>query len=36
VVVNPTKTVPEFTAHAKANPGKVNMASAGNGVTGRR
>jgi tripartite-type tricarboxylate transporter receptor subunit TctC len=27
----PTKTVPEFIAYAKANPGKVNMASAGNG-----
>jgi tripartite-type tricarboxylate transporter receptor subunit TctC len=28
----PAKTVPEFIAHAKANPGKVNMASAGNGT----
>jgi tripartite-type tricarboxylate transporter receptor subunit TctC len=27
----PAKTVPEFIACAKANPGKVNMASAGNG-----
>jgi tripartite-type tricarboxylate transporter receptor subunit TctC len=27
----PAKTVPEFIAHAKANPGKVNMASSGNG-----
>jgi tripartite-type tricarboxylate transporter receptor subunit TctC len=27
----PAKTVPEFIAHAKVNPGKVNMASAGNG-----
>jgi tripartite-type tricarboxylate transporter receptor subunit TctC len=27
----PTKTVPEFIAYAKANPGKINMASAGNG-----
>jgi tripartite-type tricarboxylate transporter receptor subunit TctC len=26
-----TKTVPEFIAYAKANPGKINMASAGNG-----
>jgi tripartite-type tricarboxylate transporter receptor subunit TctC len=29
----PAKTVPEFIAHAKANPDKVNMASAGNGAT---
>jgi tripartite-type tricarboxylate transporter receptor subunit TctC len=28
----PTKTVPEFIAYAKANPGKVNMASPGNGT----
>lgn len=27
----PAKTVPEFIAHAKANPGKINMASTGNG-----
>jgi tripartite-type tricarboxylate transporter receptor subunit TctC len=27
----PTKTVPEFIAYAQANPGKVNMASAGTG-----
>ena len=27
----PVSTVPEFIAYAKANPGKVNMASAGNG-----
>jgi tripartite-type tricarboxylate transporter receptor subunit TctC len=27
----PVKTVPEFIAYAKANPGKVNMASGGNG-----
>jgi len=34
MVVNPdvpAATVPEFIAYAKANPGKVNMASAGNG-----
>ena len=34
LVVNlsfPAKTVPEFIAHAKANPGKINMASAGPG-----
>jgi tripartite-type tricarboxylate transporter receptor subunit TctC len=34
LVVNPllpSKTVPEFIDYAKANPGKINMASAGNG-----
>ncbi|HEY3641341.1 MAG TPA: tripartite tricarboxylate transporter substrate binding protein [Xanthobacteraceae bacterium] len=29
----PVKTVPEFIAYAKANPGKLSMASAGNGST---
>ena len=36
MVVNPSfpaKTVPEFIAYAKANPGKINMASAGTGGT---
>src|SRR5207344_2258290 len=28
----PVKTVPEFIAYAKANPGKINMASGGNGA----
>src|SRR5262245_36168250 len=28
----PAKTVPEFIAYAKDNPGKINMASAGNGT----
>jgi len=37
MVVNPSvpaKTIPEFVAYAKANPGKVNMASAGTGGIG--
>ena len=29
----PARTVPEFIAYAKANPGKVNMASGGNGTS---
>jgi tripartite-type tricarboxylate transporter receptor subunit TctC len=29
----PAKTVPEFIAYAKANPGKINMASVGNGTS---
>ncbi len=36
IVVNPslpTRTVPELIAYAKANPGMINMASAGNGTT---
>jgi tripartite-type tricarboxylate transporter receptor subunit TctC len=28
----PAKAVPEFVSYAKANPGKINMASAGSGV----
>ena len=37
MVVNPlvpARTVPEFIAYAKANPGKINMASSGNGTPG--
>jgi|SRR5271169_4025441 tripartite-type tricarboxylate transporter receptor subunit TctC len=30
----PTNSVPEFIAYAKANPGKINMASPGNGSSG--
>jgi tripartite-type tricarboxylate transporter receptor subunit TctC len=30
----PAKTVPDFIAYAKANPGKINMASGGNGSSG--
>ena len=36
MVVNPAvpaKTVPEFIAYAKADPGKITMASVGNGTT---
>src|SRR3954467_2541571 len=32
----PAKTVSEFIAYAKVNPGKVNMASGGNGTAGPR
>jgi tripartite-type tricarboxylate transporter receptor subunit TctC len=30
----PAKTVPEFIAYAKANPGKINLATSGNGTPG--
>jgi tripartite-type tricarboxylate transporter receptor subunit TctC len=30
----PSRTVPDFIAHAKANPGRINMGSAGIGSTG--
>jgi tripartite-type tricarboxylate transporter receptor subunit TctC len=30
----PAKTIPEFIAYAKASPGKINVASAGNGTPG--
>jgi len=37
VVVNPSfpaRTLPQFIVHARANPGKINVASGGNGTTG--
>jgi tripartite-type tricarboxylate transporter receptor subunit TctC len=37
IVVNPAfpaKTVPDLIAHAKANPGRINVASSGNGTAG--
>jgi tripartite-type tricarboxylate transporter receptor subunit TctC len=32
----PANTVPEFIAHANVIPGKLNMASSGNGTSSRR
>jgi tripartite-type tricarboxylate transporter receptor subunit TctC len=32
LVMRVTKTVPDFIGYAKADPGKINMASAGNGT----
>jgi tripartite-type tricarboxylate transporter receptor subunit TctC len=37
IVVNPSfpaKTIPDFIAYAKANPGQINVASSGNGTSG--
>jgi len=37
IVVNPSfpsRTIPDFIAYARANPGRINMASAGNGTPG--
>src|SRR5262249_60039883 len=38
MVINPSvpaKTIPEFIAYAKANPGKINMGSSGSGSVSR-